>query len=167
VETLLALAKKRGILILAPPLGRPFEPALVTPFAPSWRDNGGWCPKGRRAEDGCIPAWYRLQETPGSSYPERTRKNVIDSDGTAVFTCGTLGGGSALTVEFAKEQGKPWLHIDLRSLLADRASASLREWAQKEGIAVLNVAGSRESNAPGIHDQVRIILVQAFGSNRS
>jgi hypothetical protein len=126
--------------------------------------HSGWCPKGRRSEDGRIPETYRLQETAGSSYPERTKKNVLYSDGTVVFTFGTLGGGSALTAVFAKERGKPWLHLDLRAIPADRASASLREWTQKEGITVLNVAGSREANAPGIQDQVRIILVRAFGS---
>jgi len=25
--------------------------------------HGGWCPKGRRAEDGAIPPHYELQET--------------------------------------------------------------------------------------------------------
>jgi hypothetical protein len=26
--------------------------------------HGGWCPRGRRAEDGRIPERYRLRETP-------------------------------------------------------------------------------------------------------
>ena len=43
---------------------------------------GGWCPKGRKAEDGAIPARYPLTEMPGPTYRARTRRNVTDSDGT-------------------------------------------------------------------------------------
>jgi Circularly permutated YpsA SLOG family len=39
-----------------------------------WHDipHGGWCPKGRKAEDGPIGSNYLLKETPTSSYPQRT-----------------------------------------------------------------------------------------------
>src|ERR1035437_6686037 len=30
--------------------------------------HGGWCPKGRRSEDGTIPSQYQLQEAPSSNY---------------------------------------------------------------------------------------------------
>ena len=43
---------------------------------------GGWGPKGRKAEDGPIPERYPLQELPGADYLHRTRRNVVDSDGT-------------------------------------------------------------------------------------
>jgi hypothetical protein len=46
---------------------------------------GGWCPKGRLAEDGPIDLRYQLQETPSSSYPQRTEWNARDSDGTVTF----------------------------------------------------------------------------------
>lgn len=48
--------------------------------------HGGWCPKGRRAETGRVPAKYRLKETPRPTYIQRTEWNVRDSDGTAIFT---------------------------------------------------------------------------------
>src|SRR5512139_1952957 len=41
----------------------------------------GWCPKGRKAEDGSIDWRYDLKETPSSDYPQRTEWNVRDSDG--------------------------------------------------------------------------------------
>jgi hypothetical protein len=50
--------------------------------------HGGWIPKGRIAEDGPLPAKYQLQEMPTSSYPKRTEQNVIDSDGTLIFSRG-------------------------------------------------------------------------------
>jgi len=58
---------------------------------------GGWCPRGRRAEDGGIPDRYPLAETPTAGYPDRTARNVRDSDGTLILGRGALRGGSALT----------------------------------------------------------------------
>jgi hypothetical protein len=59
--------------------------------------HGGWLPKGRLTEDGPLPEQYNLQEMPTASYPKRTAQNVIDSDGTVIFTHGTLTGGSLRT----------------------------------------------------------------------
>ena len=36
--------------------------------------HGGWCPKGRLAEDGLIPARYQLTEMRSAAYPARTEK---------------------------------------------------------------------------------------------
>src|SRR5579862_7217711 len=54
---------------------------------------GGWCPADRSAEDGVIPATYPLTPLPGGGLRERTRQNVIDSDGTLIVCDGTLTGG--------------------------------------------------------------------------
>jgi hypothetical protein len=43
---------------------------------------GGWCPKGRNAEDGPIDPKYPLKETPSASYIQRTEWNVRDSEAT-------------------------------------------------------------------------------------
>jgi hypothetical protein len=75
--------------------------------------HGGWCPKGRKAEDGAIPLTYDLTETGSADYRVRTEKNVLDSDATAIFTCGELSGGSKLTADLAEKHGKPWIHIDI------------------------------------------------------
>jgi hypothetical protein len=40
---------------------------------------GGWCPKGRKAEDGRIAKRYPLIETPSASYVQRTEWNVRDT----------------------------------------------------------------------------------------
>ena len=52
---------------------------------------GGWCPRGRRAEDGAIPARYPLVETPRAAYPQRTEWNVRDSDATLVLASDVSG----------------------------------------------------------------------------
>ena len=50
--------------------------------------HGGWCPLGRSAEDGVIPARYQLQETDSPQYAVRTEWNVRDADGTLILSWG-------------------------------------------------------------------------------
>jgi hypothetical protein len=124
--------------------------------------HGGWCPRGRRAEDGPIPARYILMETRSAEYPERTRLNVRDSDGVVVFSRGRLGRGSALTLRVARELAKPHLYIDLVSVPAPAAAERLSSWLEDRRIEVLDVAGNRESGSPGIYKAVRDVLRRAL-----
>lgn len=127
--------------------------------------HGGWCPKGRRAEDGTIPARYDLTETPGASYLQRTEWNVRDSDGTVVFTLDKRAtGGSRKTIAIARVLGKPCLHI-ARDAGGDPV-VLLREFVAEHGIRVLNVAGSRESKEPGIGAWVGEVLRGALSRRR-
>ena len=123
---------------------------------------GGWCPRGRRAEDGPLKEIYPLQETPSSDYVQRTRWNVRDSDGTMDLYRGSLSGGSALTVELAKEHNKPCLVIDLRE---DSLPEILLNWVKRHKVRTLNVAGTRESGSPGIYDEACRFLEEAFSTN--
>jgi hypothetical protein len=108
----------------------------------------GWCPKGRKAEDGVIPDRYQLTETNSTDYLTRTRWNVRDSDATLVFTLKpTLSGGSLRTAEYALKKGKPLLHLHYGSDMA-----TLLPWISSNLIQTLNIAGSRESSEPGIYD---------------
>ncbi len=113
---------------------------------------GGWCPKGRRAEDGSLDAIYPLRETPRSGYPQRTEWNVRDSDGTLVLYRKLLTGGSAYTVELAQQYDRPCLVLDLS---AHPARETILEWVAQHHIHILNVAGSRESGSPGIYQDAR------------
>jgi hypothetical protein len=109
--------------------------------------HGGWCPKGRKAEDGKIPERYQLTETNSSDYLTRTRWNVRDSDGTVIFTMrGTLTGGSLRTAEYALKKEKPLLHLHAGSDIR-----VLREWLVSHLICTLNVAGSRSSSEPEVY----------------
>lgn len=56
--------------------------------------HGGWCPKGRKSEDGVIPEKYLLKEMSSADYLKRTEQNVVDSDATVIFTYGQPTGGS-------------------------------------------------------------------------
>jgi hypothetical protein len=70
-------------------------------------DHGGWCPTGRKAEDGTIPEKYQLSETSSSSYAGRTALNVRDSGGTLVLSKGLIRGGTRLTIELASRYDRP------------------------------------------------------------
>ena len=120
--------------------------------------HGRWVPKGRLAEDGPLPDEYKLQEMPTSSYPKRTEQNVIDSDGTLILTHGKLTGGSRLTKEFAENQKKPCLHVDLNQEVEYAAAVHIDDWAQEHKIEVLNVAGPRASKDPKIYAKVLKVL---------
>lgn len=118
---------------------------------------GGWCPTRRKAEDGRIPEHYPLTELPGGGYPERTERNVLDSDGTLILARGPLAGGTRLTADLARKHGKPVLVVDLSG---DPSPTEAAAWRQEHGIRRLNVAGPRESGAPGIHGQAMRYLRQ-------
>jgi hypothetical protein len=119
---------------------------------------GGWCPRGRLAEDGPIPRRYRLVQTPSADYAQRTAWNVRDSDGTLVLNRGALEGGTLLTVRLARERyAKPVHLVRLERGLDVRR---FRAWLARRRIRTLNVAGPRESKRPGIYAQAKRALLR-------
>ena len=120
---------------------------------------GGWCPKGRKAEDGPIPSRYPLQETLSDDYAQRTEWNVRDSDGTLIVNWGELAGGTAQTMDLAARLRKPCLVLDLAT---PPAASAVRAWLLAHQIQVVNVAGPRESKCPGIYASASQFLRQAF-----
>ncbi len=125
--------------------------------------HGGWIPKARRTEDGPLASRYQLKEMPSSSYPQRTRQNVIHSDGTLIISHGNLKGGSAYTRECARKAKRPWLHIDLTMANRNDMAYSVQRWIVENNIHILNVAGPRASEDPTIYQETvelleRIIL---------
>jgi len=113
---------------------------------------GGWAPKGREAEDGVIPDRYPLDECGQGGYEERTRLNVRDSDATLILVLGRppedTGDGTQLTVQWADTLSMPYVVIDLDQ---PTDAEGVAEWIRGSGVRVLNVAGPRESAAPGIY----------------
>lgn len=116
---------------------------------------GGYCPKGRIAEDGIIDDKYPLIETTTSAYAQRTEWNVKHSDGTLILSCGKLTKGTALTLKFAKQRQKPFFIVDLSQ---DNTHLDIISWLTQNNIGVLNIAGSRESTCPGIYTQAYQLL---------
>jgi hypothetical protein len=110
-------------------------------------EHGGWCPRGRFAEDGRIPKRYRLRQTESAEYRVRTEQNVIDSDGTLILYRDRLFGGTELTRRFALKHQKPYCVVDLGQ---KSDITTVRQWIADHSIEILNVAGPRESSSPGI-----------------
>jgi predicted Rossmann-fold nucleotide-binding protein len=116
---------------------------------------GGWCPKGRLAEDGVIPSKYPLKETHSSTYQLRTKKNVRYSDATLILNIGTMDGGTALTAELTYENDRPCKVVDLDK---NTDIESVISWLKENKVSVLNVAGPRASKRLDVYDKSKEFL---------
>lgn len=129
---------------------------------------GGWCPKGRLAVDGTIPEKYPLTETPDESYDTRTQWNVRDSDATLIVFGDELTGGTALTIEYCGQLGKPCEVHQLEAGPSDWAigvadiPVEILYWLHDNPVRVLNVAGPREENFCPIYDRSYAFLHKLF-----
>jgi hypothetical protein len=122
---------------------------------------GGWCPRGRMAEDGPIQLRYPLREIDGG-YAERTRLNAAESDGTLILHRGPLGEGTRLALETCRELGKPVCLVDAESSGPREAAAAALAFIEAHQIDRLNVAGPRRSRWTHAycyaHDAVRDLI---------
>jgi hypothetical protein len=120
---------------------------------------GGWCPKGRKAEDGVITEQYGLSETPSTDYDQRTEWNVRDSDGTLILYRQTISGGTWFTKSTCAQTHKPCCTIDLSQPVP---LDEVVYWLAANEIHCLNVAGPRESQSPGIYGEASRYLQNLF-----
>jgi hypothetical protein len=125
---------------------------------------GGWCPLGRRAEDGRISERYPLQEMARPAYADRTVQNVAESDGTLILTVGKIAGGTLLTKKTAQKRHKPYLVLDLEQI---PEVADIWEWIHEHTIRVLNVAGPRASQSPRAYGLATGLLLRLLSSPRA
>lgn len=114
--------------------------------------TGGWCPAGRRAEDGVIPSDYKVFELADDKYEARTERNVVDSEATLIICRGELSGGTLYTKKMAVQHERPFLVVNPDEAVA---AARTNDWLIRVAPAILNVAGPRESKDPGIQDATR------------
>ena len=118
---------------------------------------GGYVPKGRLAEDGQVPDKYPMTETGSKNYKDRTKRNVLESDGTLIINIGPMVSGTALTAIIALEHNKPLMIVQL-----DQAyqTSVVIDWLDENRIQILNIAGPRESKRPGIYEQTKMFLLR-------
>ena len=94
-----------------------------------------------------IAKKFNLKENDVVGYPARTKKNIAETDGTAVFYDGTPSGGTKLTIDEAKRQGKP--------LIENPTPEEFNMWGSQFNIKKVNIGGPRESNlTQGAKDRV-------------
>ncbi len=93
---------------------------------------------------------------------ENIEKNVLDADGTIVFSFGRLAASAVDSINFAKAHKKPWLHIDLET--EQNPGKVLRNWLPRFEIKILNVAGRSASKIPGlkksVNDMISMVLTE-------
>lgn len=106
-----------------------------------------------------IDSKYPLKEMASENYEDRTRQNILDSDGTLVLTFGdVLTGGTKLTFDLPPKLGKPLYTIDMQS---DIQTKNFHSWIEQNNIRILNVGGPRESSNPGkVYLTASIVLSQ-------
>ena len=142
----------------------------------------GYVPKGRLAEDGKVHPRYQCIELGTTSYPDRTRMNVLQAHATLIFTHGPIvqGSGSWRTVDFCKQNLRPYKHVDLDNVFGPTPETNrlhrvmdIGEWFElvqaiylEHAPVIVNIAGSRESKAPGIQEEVRFLLEEVFRAYR-
>ncbi len=119
---------------------------------------GGWCPEGRKAEDGPIAERYPLQELPDGSYKERTLKNVQDSDATIIIYFKSISGGTKETLLYCLNEKKPYLLIDGSGITEDSASKRIKHFIDENQISVLNVAGPRASKEKRAYEYTKQVI---------
>ena len=125
---------------------------------------GGWCPPGRMAEDGPIDDIYPMSEMDHGSYAERTRQNVIDSDGTVIIYFSELEGGTRVTLQYCIQLKKPHKLINAREIPLMQAAELITHFIDSFSINILNVAGTRQSKAPEAHDYAYKVMSNVIES---
>ncbi len=114
--------------------------------------HAGWCPRGRKSEDGLIPAKYRLTEHVSPFYIDRTEQNVVDSDGTLIIHSGKISKGTAKTYAFCKRHKKPALLLDAEKTTLEKSISEIDTFIDKYTVRILNIAGPRASHWPAGYD---------------
>lgn len=122
---------------------------------------GGFMPKGALAEDGRVPARYKLTEVGTAGYAVRTLRNIEHSDATLILHVGDISGGTLLTLNYCLRAAKPVLCLNLRAAPA-ALLRSARRFLDDCRPATLNIAGPRESKAPGVYAKARALLEKIF-----
>jgi hypothetical protein len=135
----------------------------------------GWMPKGFKTEDGPRPEFaemYGAKEDHSSQYPPRTRANV-----NAACVCIWFGNpkspGGKLTLDWARMRGaftyvvessrSEWQPTPLARHIynAFEQQKHFPKGPPGSGRAI-NIAGNRESSAPGIGAWVEAYLIEVF-----
>lgn len=127
---------------------------------------GGWCPAGRLDELGKIPDQYPVQELEAGGFTERTLQNVKHSDGTIVIYSGKLGGGTEQTIRFCVELKRPHQVIDATQLSPEDGANFIADFVRNNNIAILNIAGPRQSEWPDGYDYASRAL-ESFLTDRA
>jgi hypothetical protein len=122
--------------------------------------TGGTAPNDWMTSIGSNPLLQLLGLTASGTLKTRTVQNVLDSDGTLIFTVNAQSPGSVQTANVCTQNKKPFFEVDLNSFLDDylqpnnnlstdvySVADDIASFIVDNNINVLNVAGNREHMA--------------------
>jgi hypothetical protein len=136
--------------------------------------TGGYVLRNNKTELGEEPELiplYGLTETKSSSYPTRTLQNVNAADATWIFYKGKLERGSLLTKKYCDQLHKKCMTLDISYVPGPKNKLTNEEylinWLKEVKPSILNIAGNRESVAPGIQQYVTELLEKVFDEQKN
>jgi len=127
-------------------------------------EMGGTMPKSFINHTGCHPEYaelYNIKEDRSTKYPPRTRRNVIDSDGTVRIAKKFHSAGEKCTLKYITRQEKPYFDVDINNI-TEEVIEEFRQWLIDNEIEILNVAGNSEKTCPGIEQIAIDFLVEVL-----
>ncbi|CAG8834592.1 26065_t:CDS:2 [Gigaspora margarita] len=114
----------------------------------------GFCPKGRKCEDGTIDNKYPMVELDIDDYSYRTDKNIEFSDGVLIIQGDSTNDyGTQYTINRAEELKKKLKFVNVFANNLDEVV----KWIVNNNIRSLNVSGARKSNLLGVDLQVKMV----------
>lgn len=117
--------------------------------------TGGYAPSHYGTERGPDPSLKTFGLVAGGSLAWRTERNVVTAGATIVFAV-RPSPGSDMTVAMAARHRKPCLVVNP---WAPEVEKEVLHFLNMYRPAVLNIAGHRESKAPGIYARVYGVLM--------
>ncbi len=108
---------------------------------------GGWYAQKSHV-DTADAEKYPLVVLENSDDREGVRKNVLDSDASAIIFFKVLEGCAEETLDDCVQQGKPYRLIDADELQPGQAAKLLSEFLRESGVNCLNVIGPESNDSP-------------------
>jgi hypothetical protein len=105
--------------------------------------HGGWCYKGKKTDAGFLAEHCNVKEIDNPSYFERLEKNIIDSDGTIVFTWGQQAVGPKAVKDLADRHNKPLLNIHLKAHPLNHNVHLIRKWMVGHRLNTIYFTGTK------------------------
>lgn len=124
---------------------------------------GGYLLKGRKTDDGALSKKYKcMTELSTETAFAQTTKNIIEADGTLIFTMGAIEKDIAFVINQAQKCDASYIRIDLSKYLESKAGEIVSSWLKRVQPKVLNITGTHETAAKGIYAKVTSILLQVL-----
>lgn len=126
-------------------------------------ETGGCAAKGFKTENGVcmdLKTIYGLVDKK-YDYAARTKENVRNADITLIFADNIKSAGTRLTIETCKSEKKPYW-VNPAAYVVEGVITKMNGILTPESTFVINVAGNRESVAPGVCARAESVVGSAL-----